>query len=82
MRNSYSFSMNYILLVSSYRKTLNSSWSKRAFVVRTGNERSPPSLLTIQHYKGSSNIDSVGNYEWFFTGSPQTYPSVLFSASA
>jgi len=25
------------------------------------------SLLTIQHYKGCSNIDSTGNYEWFFT---------------
>lgn len=24
-------------------------------------------LLTIQHYKGCSNIDSIGNYDWFFT---------------
>jgi len=30
------------------------------------NEQVRP-LLTIQHYKGCSNIDSTGNYEWFFT---------------
>jgi len=35
-------------------------------VTRTINEQVRP-LLTIQHYKGCSNIDSTGNYEWFFT---------------
>lgn len=43
---------------SSYDKIvcghLKSQWTSR-------------SLLTIQHYKGKSNIDSAGNYEWFFT---------------
>lgn len=46
---------------------LINSWNDNVpLVTWIVNERVRP-LLTIQHYKRCSNIDSTGNYEWFFT---------------
>jgi len=40
---------------------------QQCFLGHLNGQRTNRLLLTIQHYKGCSNIDSTGNYEWFFT---------------
>lgn len=47
---------------------LTNFWNDSTFGDLNSQRMSRP-LPTIQHYKGYSNIDSTGNYEWFFTAS-------------
>lgn len=37
------------------------------FLGHLNSKRTSRPLPAIQHYKGCLNIDSTGNYEWFFT---------------
>lgn len=40
---------------------------QQCFLGHLNGQRTSRPLLTIQRYKGCSNIDSTSNYEWFFT---------------